>query len=746
MASNDVEVDILLNTKQARASLDRLEKSFSDFSKTATKETKKATGAMEVFAGTLSADLVLGGMKAVGSAFIAMGADAIQSAAQIEGLKSQLTTLTGSAGDAGAILKDLQEFSASTPFQLPGLAESTKKLLSFGVAQEDIIGTLTELGDVAAGSGADLQDLTLIFGQIQAQGKLTGERFLQLQERAIPIGPAIAKTMNVSEKAVRGLITAGKVTAEQFNAAFASMSQSGGQFYEGMIRQSKTFDGVMSTLGDNIGLVSADIGDGLLPTAKTLGLAFISLIQNNQDLVKQLKEFLAVNLAGAVDGMVSSIVPLGKAVVFLNDVFRGLLSTYDAVMIGLNELVGGFIDGTRTILEGAAAAQKFLGMDTSGIDSIIETMGDMREAVSGTTSELVDGIGKRVKSQREFADTVEEVTTRVSGSLAKTIADERALTAATAEETEKRSVIKTESAERALTEKEQIDARVLELEQAKIDKTIEMKANEIAALNEMNMVESERKEEERLINLEMETGQADARLQGLVDVLGREEALRSEAEARRLEKEGKVSLAKKERMKANEKAEKESIWAIQAFEDKTQKEKLSSLKSSFGAVASLQSSNNKTLFAIGKAAAISNATIDGIAGVQKALGSAPPPFNFILAGLVGAAAAVNIGKIASSSPPSFAGGGVVPGTPSDKDNTMANVASGEVILNRRQQANTLFQIANGGGGAGGAGGPQINIQIEAGVGGISTEQVDLLIDSINDRVEFGNQSIQTGAA
>ena len=116
-------------------------------------------------------------------------------------------------------------------------------------------------------------------------------------------------------------------------------------------------------------------------------------------------------------------------------------------------------------------------------------------------------------------------------------------------------------------------------------------------------------------------------------------------------------------------------------------------------IASLQSSSSKELFAIGKAAAIATATIDGIAAVQKALSAAPPPFNFVLAALVGAAQAVNLGKIASAQPPQFAQGGIVPGNSTSGDRVPALVNSGEMVLNKQQQAE-LFSIANGGGAGG----------------------------------------------
>ncbi len=82
------------------------------------------------------------------------------------------------------------------------------------------------------------------------------------------------------------------------------------------------------------------------------------------------------------------------------------------------------------------------------------------------------------------------------------------------------------------------------------------------------------------------------------------------------------------------------------FEDQTNKERADNFKSTLGTISSLTQSSNSTLFALGKAAAIANATIDGYAGVMKAWSLGPilgPP----MAALVGVAAAVNIAKIAS---------------------------------------------------------------------------------------------------
>lgn len=83
---------------------------------------------------------------------------------------------------------------------------------------------------------------------------------------------------------------------------------------------------------------------------------------------------------------------------------------------------------------------------------------------------------------------------------------------------------------------------------------------------------------------------------------------------------------------------------------------LSGAQQFFGNLAGLSRSKNRELAAIGKAAAVTQATIDGVLAVQKALASAPPPANYVLAAAVGVATAANIAQIMAQTP-GFAFGG-----------------------------------------------------------------------------------------
>jgi phage-related minor tail protein len=73
--------------------------------------------------------------------------------------------------------------------------------------------------------------------------------------------------------------------------------------------------------------------------------------------------------------------------------------------------------------------------------------------------------------------------------------------------------------------------------------------------------------------------------------------------------------------------------------------RLEGTRTTLDALSSLQDSKTKEFAAIGKAAAVAQATIDGILAVQKALATLPPPVNFVAAAAIGVATAANVAKI-----------------------------------------------------------------------------------------------------
>jgi len=222
---------------------------------------------------------------ALGAAFATRGV--IRAGATIERIETQFGVLLGSAAAAQKQIQSLTDFAARTPFRLEGLADTSAKLLAFGVPLDQVNEKLAQIGDVAAGSNSDLGELGRIFGQVSAATRLTGERLLQLEERAVPIGPAIARTLGVAESSVRELVKAGKISDVVFQKAFKSLTEAGGAFENATEKQSRTIGGLLSTLEDNFFALQVAISKAFGPIFKAVVRESIKVLQ---DLTKSFKE------------------------------------------------------------------------------------------------------------------------------------------------------------------------------------------------------------------------------------------------------------------------------------------------------------------------------------------------------------------------------------------------------------------------------------------------------------------------
>lgn len=110
--------------------------------------------------------------------------------------------------------------------------------------------------------------------------------------------------------------------------------------------------------------------------------------------------------------------------------------------------------------------------------------------------------------------------------------------------------------------------------------------------------------------------------------------------------------------------------------------RLQSASDFFGALAGVTKNGSGVVGAISKAAAIAQATIDGYVAAQKALASAPPPFNYIAAAAIGLKTGANVAAIMSTNVGSYATGGqfMVDGKAGvDANNINMNVTKGERV-------------------------------------------------------------------
>ena len=99
--------------------------------------------------GLKTAATAIGAVSAAFSAGIVSG---VKYNSQMEQYITSFGTMLGSAEKATALVNDLKEMGAKTPFETADLAKGSQTLLAFGTAAEDLLPTMQMLGDVSQGN------------------------------------------------------------------------------------------------------------------------------------------------------------------------------------------------------------------------------------------------------------------------------------------------------------------------------------------------------------------------------------------------------------------------------------------------------------------------------------------------------------------------------------------------------------------------------------------------------------------
>lgn len=221
---------------------------------------------------------LMGGLAA---SMALVGGAAIKMAADMEQNKIAFETMLGSAQRADSFLRELESFAAKTPFEFTGLVNSSKKLMAYGFAAQEIIPIMTQIGNAVAALGGStevLDRVTLAFGQMKAKGMVSGEEMRQLAEAGIPAWQMLAKVIG---KDIPTTMKLAEEKALNADAAIAGMLSQMGEKYSGMMqKQSGTITGILSNLKDQSSNLMRALGDQIvdaldLKTRMQSGLKFL---------------------------------------------------------------------------------------------------------------------------------------------------------------------------------------------------------------------------------------------------------------------------------------------------------------------------------------------------------------------------------------------------------------------------------------------------------------------------------------
>lgn len=235
--------DVLLNDESLQQGLQRSRESFRSLGESANAELQSMDGFMAKAAQTAAGLFAVDKIK-----------DFVSQLALVRGEYQQLEvafeTMLGSKSKADALMGQLIDTAAKTPFEMSEVAEASKMLLAYGMEGSKVNETLIRLGDIAAGLSMPLKDLAFLYGTTMVQGRLYTQDLNQFLGRGIPLADELAKQFGKNKSEVKKLVEEGKIGFPEVQKAIEALTGEGSKFGGLMDKQSKTISGQMSNIED----------------------------------------------------------------------------------------------------------------------------------------------------------------------------------------------------------------------------------------------------------------------------------------------------------------------------------------------------------------------------------------------------------------------------------------------------------------------------------------------------------------
>ena len=435
------------DVKAMRKSLDSIDsknvRRVGDDLGTVSKQSKKATSGIKGFAdkcnkmtGALSAiaAVQLGSVfTGMAGGILNMGIASVQAAAQMRQYEIAFQTMLKSAEAGTQMLRDLQQFAAETPFDVPGVVSAGQQLMAFGFKAEEIIPMLTNLGDAASGLGLGTEGVSRLayaLGQMQTSGKLNAQDMMQLTSAGISAWDMLAQAAGKTVAEMKDLCSKGAIDSKAaVQTIVAGMNE---QFGGMMAKTSDEVAGLLANIEETAGNTSAAVGKYLTEAFNIKGILkdvsdrlgeFQQKMQTATEQGKSMGDVIkecvpapviaaigafavvlavvsvaAVATLGAVLGLTAGMVAIGAA---MGAVAALVVTYWDEIVDAVNIAVQAILD--TVVIIGTAITEAVLGV----VNWIVGAIGDMWADITGDQdnwfSKFSSMLSDAIKEVEDFA-------------------------------------------------------------------------------------------------------------------------------------------------------------------------------------------------------------------------------------------------------------------------------------------------------------------------------------------------------
>ena len=343
-------------------------------------------------------EMMIGAARAIGEAFVEMAAKAIKGVEQIakagiefnakmEKYQTGLTTLLGSEQEAAAVMAQIREDAARTPFDVDSLTQANQMLISTGMSAGDARNDVLNLANAIAATGggsAELSRMAANMQQIKNVGKATAMDIRQFAMAGINIYGLLADATGKTTEEVKDM----EVSYDLLSAALGRAAEAGGMYEGAMEAQAQTFNGRISTLKDNATQLAGALTEDLF-----------NILSN--DALPQVMDWVATLLEAAQTGGIEGAIEAARGIL------SNLISTIMANLPQMMDAGVGMIASLLQGLAGSGAVGKIMaGIGTvlrSLLNAIVNHLPEILSAGVSILMQLLAGIAQAVPTLLAYA-------------------------------------------------------------------------------------------------------------------------------------------------------------------------------------------------------------------------------------------------------------------------------------------------------------------------------------------------------
>ena len=359
----------------------------------------------------------LAGPAAIGFAGLSIVKKALREGVELEQNRIAFQTMLGDEAQGRALVEKVNDLANRTPFANSALLHATKTLLNFGFTNEDVLPTLSRLGDVSGGNAERLSSLALVMGQVRSAGKLMGQDLLQFINAGFNPLQEMAKQTGESMGKLKEEMSKGKISYEGVAEAFRSVTSEGGKFHQMMEKQSESMGGKWSTLVGTFSSRMAELGMAFKPAVNGVLDFSIALMGGEVD-----KRDVRIRALNALNSYIKEMNEVGFSMEERQRIIQHFNSRFgeevlskkitievalddEAFMNELDELKS-YLDSQRLFGKQLARKEEFMAARQKQLNRIERSEGKLRDIREGTLPRW-EAVGMTVQplDHKKFAES-----------------------------------------------------------------------------------------------------------------------------------------------------------------------------------------------------------------------------------------------------------------------------------------------------------------------------------------------------